>query len=182
MINTVAQLCTHKIIKPDGAFNREMNLPGLGKDASGKMQYTLVPEKFSQEGSAISISQKDIRSVQLGKAALISGIEFLLKEAGRKTPEKIIIAGAFGTYLDKQDMMTLGMIPVMDMDRIEIAGNSAGAGAVMTLCDDRCLERSIQMVKKITTIDLACSQAFQEVFVQQLGFPDSAACQDDFRI
>ena len=116
MINTVAQLCTHKIIKPDGAFNREMNLPGLGKDASGKMQYTL------------------------------------------------------------------GMIPVMDMDRIEIAGNSAGAGAVMTLCDDRCLERSIQMVKKITTIDLACSQAFQEVFVQQLGFPDSAACQDDFRI
>ena len=116
VINTVAQLCTHKIIKPDGAFNREMNLPGLGKDASGKMQYTL------------------------------------------------------------------GMIPVMDMDRIEIAGNSAGAGAVMTLCDDRCLERSIQMVKKITTIDLACSQAFQEVFVQQLGFPDSAACQDDFRI
>jgi len=138
------------------------------------MQYILVPEKFSREGAAISISQKDIRSVQLGKAALISGIEFLLKEAGRRTPEKIIIAGAFGTYLDKQDMMTLGMIPVMGKDRIEIAGNSAGAGAVMALCDHHCLEKSIEMASRITTIDLACSQSFQAVFVQQLRFPDPA--------
>jgi len=171
VISAVVQLCKNNIIGPDGAFRKEMDLPAFKKDTSGKMQYILVPEKFSKDGSAVFISQKDIRSVQLGKAALISGIEFLLKEAGFEKPEKIIIAGAFGTFLDKKDMMGLGMIPVMDPDAVESAGNSAGAGAIMVLCHDTFLEKSIQMANQITTIDLACNQDFQDVFVKKLSFP-----------
>ena len=135
------------------------------------MQYTIVPKKFSQDGSDVFISQKDIRSVQLGKAALIAGIEFLLKKAGLYMPEKIIIAGAFGAFVDKADMMTIGMIPVMDLSRIEVSGNSAGAGAIMVLCDHTFLEKSIQMAEMITAVDLACNQNFQEAFIKNLSFP-----------
>ncbi|MCP4721964.1 MAG: ATP-binding protein, partial [Desulfobacteraceae bacterium] len=110
-------------------------------------------------------------SVQLGKSALITGIEFLLKEAGFDRPEKIIIAGAFGTFLDKGDMMTLGMIPAMDSARVEVAGNSAGAGAIMVLCENTYLEKAIQLADKIKIVDLACNQDFQEVFVKKLNFP-----------
>ncbi|WP_457554192.1 ASKHA domain-containing protein [Desulfobacula sp.] len=162
VISAVAQLCKKGIIKFNGAFE---------KQDSGKMQYILVPQSDSSDGSAIIISQKDIRSVQLGKAALITGIEFLLKEAGFEKPEKIIIAGAFGTFLDKGDMMTLGMIPVMDMDKVEVPGNSAGAGAIMVLCDTSFLEEAIQMASQIRVVDLACNKNFQDVFVQKLSFP-----------
>ncbi len=171
VISAVAQLCQKNILAPGGAFRKDMDLPALKKDDSGKFCYVLVPENASQYGSEIFISQKDIRSVQLGKAALITGIEFLLKAAGIDTPEKIIIAGAFGTFLDKGDMMTLGMIPSMDPARVEVSGNSAGAGAIMVLCDDAFLEKSIQMSTRITTVDLACDQDFQKVFVEKLSFP-----------
>jgi len=160
VISAVTQFCKRKIIDPGGAFQNKTK------------QYILVPEHSSQDGSAVFISQKDIRSVQLGKGALITGIEFLLKEAGFKKPEKIIIAGAFGSFLDKKDMMALGMIPAMDLSRVEVAGNSAGAGAIMALCDHTFLDKAIQMANKIIVVDLACNQDFQNVFVQKLTFPD----------
>ncbi|MCD4720584.1 MAG: ASKHA domain-containing protein [Desulfobacula sp.] len=159
VISAVTQFCQHKIIDPGGAFQNKSK------------QYIIVPENFSQDGSAIFISQKDIRSVQLGKGALITGIEFLLKEAGLEKPEKIIIAGAFGSFLDKKDMMALGMIPAMDLSQVEVAGNSAGAGAIMTLCDTAFLDKAIQMANKVIVVDLACNQDFQDVFVKKLGFP-----------
>ena len=162
VISAVAQFCQKSIIKPSGAFQ---------KNFSGKMQYILVPENSSTDGSAVFITQKDIRSVQLGKGALITGIEFLLKEADIEKPKKIIIAGAFGSFLDKEDMMTLGMIPAMDLTRVEVAGNSAGAGAIMVLCDNTFLEKAVHMTNKITIVDLACNKDFQDVFVKKLNFP-----------
>lgn len=159
VISAVAQFCRRGILAPDGAFRQ------------GRKKYVLVPEYASAEGSAISISQKDIRAVQLGKAALAVGIELLLEKAGMRTPEKIIVAGAFGSFVEKKDMMTLGMIPRIDPARVEISGNSAGAGAVMVLCDDAFLEASIRMADRVTVIDLAGHQNFQDVFIRQLGFP-----------
>jgi len=159
VISAVTQFCQKKIISSGGAFQNEIK------------QYIIVSESLSQDGSAIFISQKDIRSVQLGKAALITGIEFLLKEAGLDEPEKIIIAGAFGSFLDKKDMMTLGMIPAMDLNRVEVAGNSAGAGAIMALCDNAFLDKAIQIANKVIVVDLARNQNFQDVFVKKLSFP-----------
>jgi len=171
VISALAQLCQKNILEPGGALKKDIILSVLKKDASGKIQYIIVPEGSSQDGSAVFISQKDIRSVQLGKAALITGIEFLLKEAGIDRLEKIIVAGAFGSFLDKKDMMTLGMIPAIDPARVETAGNLAGAGAVMVLCNDIYLKKSVQMAKQIKVVDLACDQNFQETFIKRLSFP-----------
>jgi len=162
VISAVAQLGKRSIISPDGAFKKEL---------SKEKKYILVPKHSCADGSDIFISQKDIRSVQLGKAALITGIEFLLKAAGLEKAEKIIIAGAFGTFIDKNDMVTLGMIPAMNLKRVEVAGNSAGAGAIMVLCDTLFLEKAKQMAKKVIVVDLACNQDFQDVFIQKLNFP-----------
>ncbi len=108
----------------------------------------------------------------MGKSALITGIKFLLKKADLDQPEKIIIAGAFGSHLEKLDLIKLGMIPEIDLDKIEIAGNSAGTGAIMTLCDDHYLDKSKQMADRIETVDLATNIDFQEAFIKNLSFPD----------
>ncbi len=173
VISGVAEFCRKRIVNLGGAFRKDNDaiLP-LKKDADGKPYFILTPEESTPNGYPIYISQKDIRSVQLGKGALITGIEFLLKAAGYEEPEKIIIAGAFGTFVAKEDMITLGMIPDINPDKIEVAGNSAGAGAVMVLCDDIFLKKSIKMASEIKTVDLTCDQKFQEVFIQKLGFPN----------
>ncbi len=172
VISGVAEFCRNHIIEPGGAFTKENNtIKPLQREGAGSPRYVLVNGDDSQDGSAVYISQKDIRSVQLGKGALITGIEFLLKAAGYETPEKILIAGAFGTFIEKEDMLTLGMIPVVNPENIEVSGNSAGAGAIMALCDDTILQKAIDMTEKITIIDLACDPKFQEVFVQKLSFP-----------
>ena len=171
LISAVAEFCRNAIIEPSGVFRKNANIQSFDKDISGKIKYILVPKDSAANGSAVFISQKDIRSVQLGKAALITGIEFLLREACLDKPEKIIVAGAFGSYLNKKDMRTLGMIPRMDPDNVEVAGNSAGSGAIMVLCDNTYLEKAIQMASQITVVDLACNQDFQEVFIRKLNFP-----------
>ncbi len=171
VISAVAQLYKKEIIESGGAFKKDINLLALNKDTFGKIQYVIVPKNSFQDSSKVLISQKDIRSVQLGKGALITGIEFILREAGLKKAKKIIIAGAFGSFLDKEDMMALGMIPTMDLSQIENAGNAAGAGAIMVSCDKAFLEKSIQIARKVIVVDLACNQDFQNLFVQNLAFP-----------
>ena len=171
VISAVAQFCKNNIIGPGGAFTPEPGRIALAKEASGSMRYDIVPDTLTQNGSAVFISQKDIRSVQLGKAALMTGIEFLLKRAGLKEPDTLIIAGAFGTYMDKADMMTIGMIPRLNPDRVRAVGNAAGAGAVMVLCDETCLDLSSRMANELEVIELAGDPGFQNRFVENLGFP-----------
>lgn len=158
MINAVAQLCRRRIVTPSGAF------------ASGAKSYIIVPGNPGLGQAPIAISQKDIRSVQLGKSALITGIEFLLMQAGRKRPEKIIIAGAFGSHLRKDDLISLGIIPDIAGEQIEMAGNAAGTGAVMALCDERYIDQATKIAAEIEKVDLACNVLFQERFVDNLRF------------
>jgi uncharacterized 2Fe-2S/4Fe-4S cluster protein (DUF4445 family) len=136
-------------------------------------KYLIVPAGSSANGRDIAISQKDIRAVQLGKAALITGIEFLLRAAGLTMPEKILIAGAFGSNLDTGDILTLGMVPSIEPSRIHMTGNSAGAGAIMALCDEKYLEKTHKLVAEVSVIELTANIDFQNTFIQRLSFPDT---------
>lgn len=172
VVSTVAALLQAGIVDRSGRFEKKRPIPRLqGSDRTG-WWYVIVSGDRTTTGREIAISQKDIRSVQLGKAALITGIEFLLRAAGMTVPAKIILAGAFGSSLDKYDMLALGMLPSIDPSLIEIAGNSAGAGAIMTLCDDAYIEKTRELATGISIIDLATNIDFQNTFIQRLSFPN----------
>ncbi len=139
-------------------------------------KYVIYKKSTSGEADEVAISQKDIRSIQFGKAALVTGIEFLLQKENKQLPKKIIVAGAFGSYLEKTDMITLGMFPEMPLQEILHSGNLAGAGAVMALCDNRYLEQAKNLAAQIQIVDLALDIEFQKVFVNRLRFPESQGC------
>lgn len=171
VLSGVAELWRNRLVTSGGAFINNRDVKPLERDMKNRLRYTLAVSGSNGDRSSVFISQKDVRSVQLGKAALITGIEFLSRSAGFKQPKKIMIAGAFGSHMDKKDLITIGMLPDMDPEKIEIAGNAAGAGAVMVLCEEEYLKKSIEMAKQITTVELVADKRFQEMFIKNLEFP-----------
>ncbi len=171
VISAVAAMIRAGIIEKSGLLKvtSQSQTPDQSK---AEKKYLLVPATASATGRDIAISQKDIRAVQLGKAALITGIEFLLRAAGLARPEKILIAGAFGSNLDTRDILTLGMVPAIEPSRIHMTGNSAGAGAIMALCDQQLLTKISNLVTRVSVTELTANIDFQNTFIQRLSFPD----------
>jgi uncharacterized 2Fe-2S/4Fe-4S cluster protein (DUF4445 family) len=169
VISAVSALIQSGLVDSSGLFDR--SAAALRQSADEGRRYVIVAADQAAYGREIAISQKDIRAVQLGKAALITGIEFLLRAAGVEKVQKIMIAGAFGSYLDKEDMAALGMIPAIDPKSIEVYGNSAGAGAIMALCDEEYRLLAEEYAADLRVIELAAKRDFQNAFIQRLGFP-----------
>lgn len=170
VVSAVAACLRTGIIADSGAFYRSGEIPFLSRDGQNHLGYHVVGADDSGTGSAILLSQKDIRAVQLGKAALRAGIDQLLATAGLAEPVKILLAGAFGSHIRPRDMIRLGMLPDIDESLIHSVGNAAGAGTVMALCDPESFAVVEALAASIITINLADNAEFQKVFTDCLRF------------
>jgi len=122
----------------------------------------------------ISITQKDVREIQLAVAAIKSGIRMILKKF-RLTKEQldgVFIAGAFGNYLNIDNAMKLGLLPTIDPKRIAFIGNSSLAGARALLLSKEARRKTETIIKKIQYISLATDPQFQDYFIDALEFGD----------
>jgi uncharacterized 2Fe-2S/4Fe-4S cluster protein (DUF4445 family) len=171
IVSAIAACLRTGIIETSGVFNKSIDGNSIIRDNHNRISYQLVPANDSQTDCAIVISQKDIRAVQLGKAALRAGIDQLLFAAGLEKPTKILVAGAFGSHIEASDMIALGMLPDIGKSRIFPVGNAAGAGTVMALCDPASLQLAGELAAVIKTNDLAANPDFQKVFIDCLKFP-----------
>jgi uncharacterized 2Fe-2S/4Fe-4S cluster protein (DUF4445 family) len=171
VVSLLAAMLQAGIIEESGAFRQAEASPFIVRDGRGSLRYQLVADHLSGTGRAIFLSQKDIRAVQLGKAALRAGIDYLLQAASLTEPTRILVAGAFGLHIDADDMIALGMLPAIDRDRIDQVGNAAGGGTVMTLCEPTSFTQAVTLATTLTTIDLAANADFQKRFVDRLKFP-----------
>lgn len=84
----------------------------------------VVPPEKAQAGRAVTLTQKDVRAIQLAKGALRTGIEFLCQKTGRKRPKQLLVAGAFGNFIKQEDALTIGMFPELSEHDIEVVGNN----------------------------------------------------------
>ena len=171
VVSALAAMLRAGIIAESGAFRTDRHSPFIVRDDNGSLCYRLVADHASGTGRAISLSQKDIRAVQLGKAALRAGIDYLLQAAGVAEPTRILVAGAFGSHIDAGDMITLGMLPDIGREKIDPIGNAAGGGTVMVLCEPASFARASVLATSLVTIDLAANADFQKRFVDRLKFP-----------
>jgi uncharacterized 2Fe-2S/4Fe-4S cluster protein (DUF4445 family) len=172
VISTVAELYNAGLILKDGAFNREAESPYLRSDANHATEFILVPAEKTQDGRAMTFTQKDVRAIQLAKGALRTGIDLLCKEAGMKAPSRLLVAGAFGSFVNKNDALKIGMFPRIPAKDIDVVGNAAGAGAILALFDENILARATELTQTIRVLDLSTHPDFQETFINSLAFPD----------
>ena len=126
----------------------------------------------------LSVTQNDVRAVQLAKAALRAGVDLLLEHAGNPTVTDIRLAGAFGAHIDPLHAMVLGLVPDCPLDGVRSVGNAAGAGAVMALLSASARREMETAVRGIDKIETATEPRFQELFVAAMALPHASAPTD----
>ncbi|OGO25290.1 MAG: hypothetical protein A2144_04845 [Chloroflexi bacterium RBG_16_50_9] len=134
----------------------------------GQREFVLVNEQEREGQPAITITQHDVRELQLAKAAIRSGIQALLEANGCSEGEikQVIIAGAFGTYIDVSSAVSIGMLPSLPLNRFRQAGNAAGTGARLALISLSQRAEAQAIASRVKYIELASAPGFQQTFIQ----------------
>lgn len=171
IIDAVAHLLKTGAIGAEGAFSTDISTPRLRKGRSGVMEFVLVWRNESATGSDIILSQKDIRQIQLAKAAMHAGCKVLMSRLNISYINRLVIAGAFGMHIDKENALAIGLFPWCDPENIILAGNAAGHGAYLALLDREKRKEAENIAKTITHIELAMEKSFQREFMKALPFP-----------
>ncbi len=167
IIEAVAEMFLAGIIQADGEFSSAAGVRSKRLMAEGRTWSYLLCAGPPQ----ISISQKDVREIQLAKAALYAGIRLLMDRLGVARVDRIRLAGAFGSQIDVKYAMTLGMIPDCRLQQVSSAGNAAGTGARIALLDGRSRELIEQRVRQVERIETATEPDFQRHFVAAMAIP-----------
>jgi uncharacterized 2Fe-2S/4Fe-4S cluster protein (DUF4445 family) len=171
IIDAVAAMRRVGLLLPTGRFNEGM--PGVHCDQKGiGRKVVLAPADQSGTGEDIIISLKDIRQIQLAKAALAVGIEFLMRRMGIERLDRTVLTGAFGARFDWRNAVTIGMLPqavlageVLPMD------NLAGVGAIMALLDRKARSEAAELAGHIRFLELAQEPDFAVRFPESTTFP-----------
>jgi len=165
ILDALAQLYLAGVIDEGGKIKD--NHPRVRTDKSQR-EFVLVDEKTRGGQPAITITRHDVRELQLAKAAIRTGIQVLLEASGCAEDDikQVIIAGAFGTYIDVTSAVTVGMLPSLPLGRFRQAGNAAGMGAKLALVSLKQRAAAQTIASKVRYIELASVPNFQSIFVQ----------------
>ena len=149
--------------------NIASRLRGEGPDR----EFLLVPGADAADGRDIVFTQKDLREVQLAKGAVRAAVEVLSVEAGIEPDDlqEVLLAGAFGNYIDAQSALRMGLLPPMPLEHIQGIGNAAGAGALLALVSMRERKAAAELAEDAEHIELFTRTDFQMVFADSMIFP-----------
>jgi uncharacterized 2Fe-2S/4Fe-4S cluster protein (DUF4445 family) len=121
----------------------------------------------------VKVIPSDIRAIQLAKSACYSGAKLLMDEMGVTKVDKVLLAGAFGNYIDVKYAMTLGMIPDCDLARVHSVGNAAGTGARIALLSRAARAEIETVIRRVEKVETAIAPKFQEYFVAAINLPNA---------
>ncbi len=178
VISAVSALIEAGLVQRDGRFAAAGSHPQLRTDpATGVVEALLVKGIASRTGRDIVFTQLDIRAVQLGKAALRAGIEILLRDQGVQQLDRIYLAGTFGNHLAPRDLVAIGLVPPLPVERIESIGNAAGDGARMVLFNGRDRRRAHRLAATMRVVELANRPDFQDLFIACTELSDATVVE-----
>ena len=130
---------------------------------------------YSDNKVSLSITNMDIRAIQLAKAALHASFKILLEKSRVNRIDSIFLAGAFGSQISPEHALIIGLVPDAQVSQIVASGNSAGAGAIIALLDVSSRREISSLVRKVHKIETAVEPSFQKHFVEGSSFPDNSS-------
>lgn len=168
IIEVIAEMYLSGIITEDGVINGELASKSSRIFEDGRTFSYLVKDGEPK----LTVTQNDVRAIQLAKAALYAGVKLLMDKQNIQSVDKIGLAGAFGSFIDPKYAMVLGLVPDCELEDVKAVGNAAGTGARMALLNRdhrREIEHTVQNIEKIET---ALEPSFQQHFVNAMAFPN----------
>ncbi|WP_343078786.1 ASKHA domain-containing protein [Ostreiculturibacter nitratireducens] len=175
IIEAVAEMRMAGLLDPSGLIG-SAELAGSPRcEPQGRTHAYLLHDGTEDGGPRILVTQGDIRAIQLAKSALYAGARLLMDEIGVDTVDRVILAGAFGAHISPKHAMVLGMIPDCPLDKVTSAGNAAGTGARIALCNVGARAGIEDQVRQIHKVETAIEPRFQEHFVAANAIPHATA-------
>jgi uncharacterized 2Fe-2S/4Fe-4S cluster protein (DUF4445 family) len=165
ILDAVAVLRAADILRPTGAMRRDA--PGVHAEQVNPW-YEIVPARQSGHGREVGMSRADVNEVQLAKAAIRAGIKLLVERAGLDEADidRVIVAGAFGNYIDLENAIAIGMFPPLPLERFHQVGNAAGIGAKRLLINAHERQRATGVAARLNYIELTNHPDFTDRFSQ----------------
>ncbi|MBU4352811.1 MAG: DUF4445 domain-containing protein, partial [Nanoarchaeota archaeon] len=169
ILDVVAELLEAGLLDKRGVLKG--NHPNL-RIASNGTEFILMPAEKSSIEREIKVTRQDVNEIQLAKGAIRAGIEILLKEADIEDQdiELFVVAGAFGTYLDLESAIRIGMFPDLPRACFEQVGNAAGSGARKLLVSKQQRRLADEIAREVDYVELAVHPDFMKVYVKALAF------------
>ncbi len=173
VIDIIAQLLRYGIIDNTGKFKSKQELENINHLIRERLiDFNGIKAFLIDEKSGICFTQRDIREVQLAKAAIYAGIKILTDEMGVSFDEinKVFLAGGFGNYINVKNAAAIGLIPRELQNKVIPIGNGAGIGAINTLISHEELKATQLIKDKIEYIELSTTPSFEKIFINSMSF------------
>ena len=171
IIDVVPQLFLAGIIDRTGRFNKELKSPRY-REANGQPEFVIAWAHETSIGQDIAICQDDVRAIQLAKGAMYAGAKIMMGALGVEKIDKVILAGAFGSYIDKVSAALLGLFPDCELDNIYSVGNAAGDGARMALLNTDKRQEADKIARQVQYLELTLEPGFNKAFAQAMWIPN----------
>ena len=169
LLSLVSPLVAAGVILPEGSFNRK-NINSRLRSGPEGMEYVMAFAEQSGLGRDLVLTSKDVAEIQLAKGAIRAGVEIMMQELGVEKLSKVLLAGAFGNYLDPGDAQSLGLFPALDEECVLGVGNAAGAGAIMALTSFGERNRAVNLARSLHYLELTTHSQFHNLFVDSMFF------------
>jgi len=175
IVEAIAELFLAGVVTPDGIVDGTLADRSPRIVAEGRTFSYVLHDGAEAGRMRITVTQNDVRAIQLAKAALYAGVRLLMDHAGIEAVDEIRLAGAFGSQIDPFHAMVLGLIPDADLAHVKAAGNAAGTGALIALLSVAARREIEAVVRRVEKIETAVEPRFQEHFVEAMAFPHRSA-------
>jgi uncharacterized 2Fe-2S/4Fe-4S cluster protein (DUF4445 family) len=177
ILDLLAELYRAGIVMKSGALNKKalQGHPRFRINPDNKQpEFVLAWAEESSIDKDIVVTQKDVRQIQLAKGALYAGCKLMMRRMGLEKVDKVKIAGAFGTHVDREKALVMGLFPDCDIEKITSVGNAAGDGCRAALLNRKKREEANWVSRNVEYIELTVEKDFQNQFIEALQIPHMA--------
>jgi uncharacterized 2Fe-2S/4Fe-4S cluster protein (DUF4445 family) len=174
ILDVLAELYSSGVILKSGIFNKKAlkDCPRFRINPENRQsEFVLAWAEESSIDKDIVITQKDVRQIQLAKGALYAGCKLMVKRMGLKKLDKVKIAGAFGTHVDRTKALVMGLFPDCEIDMIQSVGNAAGDGCRAALLNVKKRVEANWCSRNVEYVELTVEPTFQQDFMEAMQLP-----------
>lgn len=170
IIDAIAQMFRADIMQRNGRLNTNLETPRL-RIADDGPEFVIAWANETSIGQDITVCQADVRAMQLAKGAMYVGAKLMMRHLGVETLDKVVLAGAFGSYIDKKSAATIGLFPDCALENVYAVGNAAGDGARIALLNIEKRKEADKIARQVEYIELTVEPDFEKEFAKAMWFP-----------